>query len=195
MRYPFATWRPLPWYRADSIRPVGIVHHFTAGCGDAWVTLNQRQVSSHFWVGRDGSVEQYVDTDDRAWHAGGANELFIGVEHQALPGTCDLTDTQLYMSAALSAWLCWMYGIPLQRSYGAPLTPGFKAHNDGLDPAATWNPNRHYDGIWKPDVPWVTGLDRAMLERSPWTWDNYAWAVYYYEWQYWPSYWWGMLWP
>ena len=52
------------------------------------------QVSSHFYIRRDGSLWQFVSTDDRAWHAGQSeyrgrpqcNDYSIGIELEGLEG-------------------------------------------------------------------------------------------------------------
>jgi AmpD protein len=52
------------------------------------------QVSSHFFIRRDGSLWQFVSTDDRAWHAGQSeyrgrpqcNDDSIGIELEGLEG-------------------------------------------------------------------------------------------------------------
>jgi N-acetyl-anhydromuramoyl-L-alanine amidase len=52
------------------------------------------QVSSHFYIRRDGSLWQFVSTDDRAWHAGQSeyrgrpqcNDDSIGIELEGLEG-------------------------------------------------------------------------------------------------------------
>lgn len=52
------------------------------------------QVSSHFFIARDGVVWQFVSCDDRAWHAGASsfqgqdncNDFSIGVELEGLEG-------------------------------------------------------------------------------------------------------------
>lgn len=52
------------------------------------------QVSSHFFIERDGALWQFVDTGRRAWHAGvshyrgrdGCNDDSIGVELEGLEG-------------------------------------------------------------------------------------------------------------
>ena len=38
------------------------------------------RVSAHFWVGQDGTIEQYVDTDVVAWHGMSLNSRYVGVE-------------------------------------------------------------------------------------------------------------------
>lgn len=52
------------------------------------------QVSSHFFIARDGAVWQFVSCDDRAWHAGtssfqgrdNCNDFSVGVELEGLEG-------------------------------------------------------------------------------------------------------------
>lgn len=52
------------------------------------------EVSSHFYVRRDGQLWQFVSADDRAWHAGascfrgqdGCNDYSIGIELEGLEG-------------------------------------------------------------------------------------------------------------
>ncbi|TMK37463.1 MAG: hypothetical protein E6G58_02025 [Actinobacteria bacterium] len=89
----------------------------------------------------------------------------------------------------IETFLVHLYGIPVQRSFGCDLlTPGFKAHNDGLAGGAgcTWNhdPTYSFDGLWKPDVPWLTLSQWVTLDQSPWSWDDFASVVtaYLYEW-------------
>jgi AmpD protein len=52
------------------------------------------QVSSHFYIRRDGALWQFVDCDDRAWHAGrscwrgrdNCNDDSVGIELEGLEG-------------------------------------------------------------------------------------------------------------
>ena len=52
------------------------------------------EVSSHFYIRRDGSLWQFVNCDDRAWHAGASsfqgrpncNDYSVGVELEGLEG-------------------------------------------------------------------------------------------------------------
>jgi N-acetyl-anhydromuramoyl-L-alanine amidase len=53
------------------------------------------EVSSHFYIRRDGALWQFVSCDDRAWHAGASayrgrpncNDDSIGIELEGLEGT------------------------------------------------------------------------------------------------------------
>lgn len=63
------------------------------------------QVSSHFYIRRDGSLWQFVSADDRAWHAGVSeyrgrgqcNDDSVGIELEGLEGELfeDVQYTQL----------------------------------------------------------------------------------------------------
>jgi AmpD protein len=56
--------------------------------------IRDMEVSSHFFVRRDGELVQFVDTDARAWHAGAScwrgrdncNDDSIGIELEGLEG-------------------------------------------------------------------------------------------------------------
>ncbi len=57
-------------------------------------TIQGLEVSSHFFITREGVVWQFVSTDDRAWHAGASqwcgrdncNDFSIGIELEGLEG-------------------------------------------------------------------------------------------------------------
>lgn len=89
-------------------------------------------VSAHYGVAKDGSVVQYVEESDVAYHAGrvegatarlvldrpGVNpNLFtIGIEHEG-DGAADLTDAQRAASVQLIADICRRHGIPVDRDH------------------------------------------------------------------------------
>ncbi len=142
--------------------PIGIVFHYTAGCGsDLSAVFQNRRVSAHFSVDREGNIRQYVPLDEVAYHADRANGYYYGVEHTALPGTCDLTDEQLEASAMLAAALVhyvtrrWGFNIPLRKIEGPDLRAGFHDHADG--DGVTWNLNRHVDRLYR--WTWAEYLD------------------------------------
>lgn len=140
--------------------PQGIVVHYTAGRYDGavgWFQNPASQVSAHFVVARDGRRVQMVPLPDpdtagprdgkyKAWHCKGGNGLYIGIEHEygyaGATGPADWTEEMLDSSAELSAYLCAVYGIPID----VPLDPdtrdwftGFGGHynvpgNDHTDP-------------------------------------------------------------
>lgn len=147
-------------------------------------TRRETRLAPHFVVGRDGEVTQVVDTADRAWHCSGWNTESVGIEHVArtpnefknwqtlserarkslvAEGTAydgerdpglPLTQAQLLASSQLAAWLCRMYGWPVDRfrlrgHYENPRT----THADcGLDVTDV--------GIW----PWTKYLEMVKAE-------------------------------
>ena len=151
--------RPLPstnYYSGWPNPPHGIMLHYTAGCQpDIFTTLSSRGISAHFNVDREGHIFQYVSLLNRAAHAYDANHTHFGIEHSALPGTCNLTQVQRDNSAKLSAGIrewCAPRGFKIATIHipGCDLTKsGFKEHKDGIH--CYWNPNGHVDNpgtIW-----------------------------------------------
>ncbi len=76
------------------------------------------QVSTHFFVRRDGALWQFVSCDERAWHAGashwrgraGCNDFSVGIELEGLEGG-PFEDAQYETLAAVSAALAQRYPI------------------------------------------------------------------------------------
>jgi AmpD protein len=76
------------------------------------------QVSSHFYIRRDGSLWQFVSADDRAWHAGQSeyrgrpqcNDDSIGIELEGLEGDV-FEDAQYAQLSRLCLALHWHYPI------------------------------------------------------------------------------------
>jgi hypothetical protein len=74
------------------------------------------QVSSYFVVGIDGTIDQCVDLDDKAWTQAAGNRAWVGVENIGDGTKEPLTDAQLDANARIFAWLHETYGVPLQRT-------------------------------------------------------------------------------
>ena len=73
-----------------------------------------RQQSSHYIVGRDGTVVQCVRHKDVAFHVNSENSYTLGIEHNARdPGDTTLTDIQYWSSAKLVVWLGQVLGLPI----------------------------------------------------------------------------------
>ncbi len=118
------------------------------------------QVSSHFFIARDGALWQFVSCDDRAWHAGASsfqgqdhcNDFSIGVELEGLEG--DLFEPAQY--AALSD-LC----LALRRNY--PIT--FVVGHEHIAPGRKQDPGAGFDWpalaasvAWSPQAfPFLLG--------------------------------------
>ena len=94
---------------------VGAVFHImgaSMAAADGWFHNPASKVSAHFGIGTDGRLVQWVDTADRAWHAGAANLHWIGVETEGASGP--LSDAGIVTFSKLYRWLHDQYGIPFQ---------------------------------------------------------------------------------
>ena len=144
-RYPGAVWRPISTnYSAGGNRPDTVVFH-TASDGPStrslfgWFNNPQAQASAHFFVAGDGSVEQLVDTNDRAWHAYSANSHGIGIEtHDGGNAANPWTPQQVDALVALTDWACRTHGIK-RAICTSPTSGGLGWHEQFRD----WNRNAH----------------------------------------------------
>ena len=107
-RYPGAQWRPIPWnFSAGTADPNRLdITHVMQGSlwgTDNWFRNRAAGASSHFGVGYDGTVLQWVDCNMMAWHACGANGFSIGVETEGLSGQ-PFTTRQIRACAGILHW-------------------------------------------------------------------------------------------
>lgn len=106
-RYPPALWRPINVnYSIGGNRPRLAIAHIMQGTllgTDRWFRNPVSTVSAHFGVGEDGTVLQWVNTEDIAWHAVAANDHSIGIEHEGWSGE-PLTSLQLEATAEIFGW-------------------------------------------------------------------------------------------
>ncbi len=80
-------------YAGDAVMRL-FTNQLDADAHPAFAALRGLQVSAHFFVRRDGAVQQYVSCDRRAWHAGesrwrgraNCNDWSIGIELEGLEG-------------------------------------------------------------------------------------------------------------
>lgn len=78
-----ANWRPISVNIGGGLGPnLGLVLHHAVMNGSLYNFFNNssNQVSAHFWVAKNGTIEQYVDTDRVAWHGKQLNTRYVGVE-------------------------------------------------------------------------------------------------------------------
>lgn len=97
-------------------RPRGLVLHIEQGSetgSGQWFHDPNAQASAHFGNPKTGRLDQWVDTDDKAWAECAGNPLWWSVEHEGFSGQ-SLTDSQLDNDAHLFAVLHQQYGIPFQ---------------------------------------------------------------------------------
>ncbi len=157
---PLAKWERSPNF--DTRRPVLVVLHYTAGktAEESLRTLQTANsdgpVSSHYLLGKDGTLYQLVDEGKRAWHAGDGrwgtitdlNSASIGIEIDN-DGYTPYPDVQIDRLIVLLDDLTRRLGIPRQQIIGhEDLAPGRK-----IDPGPLFPWKRLHDagfGIW-PD--------------------------------------------
>ena len=127
----FAPAHPSNYRAVSSPREIRqVVIHITDGGSRITGTIgwfqnpNQRNargepihVSAHYVVGRDGEVVQMVRNNDIAWHASSANSHSIGIEHVANTRGLTPTEDEYRGSAALVAWLCSQFNLPIDRTH------------------------------------------------------------------------------
>lgn len=132
-RFPQATWRgPVPNMTPGGMTAHrGLVLHIQEGTEsgtDSWFHNPASQVSAHFGNPKSGPLDQWVDTDDRAWAEVAGNPEWISVENEGNSGDA-LTPSQLENAAQLFAWIHSTYGVPLQLSDST--IPGLTGHGLG----------------------------------------------------------------
>lgn len=125
---------PVVWYPADWSNYTAayreawqinrIVLHVTQGSYPSavdWFQTPGSGVSAHYVIrSMDGQIAQCVDDTNIAWHAGSwpANRRSIGIEHEGYFDDPIWFTPEMYdASARLVAYLCWWYGIPVDRRH------------------------------------------------------------------------------
>jgi hypothetical protein len=141
-RMPGATWRPVPNHTTGGQDAVyGVVLHIMEGTldgTDSWFRNAKAQASSHFGVGKDGRIFQWVDTADRAWAQISGNRTWLSIEHEGHSGD-SLTPAQLAATARIVAWMHATHGVQLVPT-DSPNGRGIGWHGMGAD---AWG--GHYD--------------------------------------------------
>jgi len=140
-RFPKATWRgPIPNKTPSSMqRPIlGLILHVEQGSEhgtDVWFHNSQAQASAHFGNPQTGPLDQWVDTNDKAWAEVAGNSRWISVEHEGYANRAPTpTSSQIENDAQLLAWLHKTEGVPLQIT-DDPNKPGLGWHGMG---GAAW---------------------------------------------------------
>jgi AmpD protein len=108
-----------------------------------FAALEGLEVSAHFLVDRAGAITQYVDCDDRAWHAGESsycgsgrcNDFSVGIELEGTE-TAAYTDAQYASLAGLVR--------ALRRRYPALRQGPLVAHSD-IAPGRKTDPGPSFD--------------------------------------------------
>ena len=88
---------PISCNTGGVLDPIGAVLHQAQGYGSLFYWFNNPAagVSAHFWVAKNGKIEQYVDSARVAWHGVNLNSQYVGVETEGYdtePLTLDQID-------------------------------------------------------------------------------------------------------
>ena len=123
--------RPVPNHGGPMGEVYGVVIHVTVGESSPYAEFANpaNQVSAHFGILKDGTIEQYVDTANKSWAQGAGNTNYLSVETVGLP-TEALTDAQVRGFARIIVWANQTYKVPLVIT-DTPGQRGLIDHGDG----------------------------------------------------------------
>lgn len=99
---------------APGIQVLGAVLHVNVSDGNLfnWVA-GDHNMSCHFEVYKDGTAEQYLDTNLSSWCQVDGNNTYLSIETEGFPNE-PLTAKQLETTAQIVAWCAKTHGFPLQ---------------------------------------------------------------------------------
>lgn len=139
----------MSWYSGAKKAPVknfttngqeavhGLVVHIMQGTlagSRAWFNNPSSQDSAHFGTSRDGDLEQWVDTKDRAWAQAAGNRTWLSIENEGFVPDA-LTGKQLEKVAQVFAWVVRTYPSIPYRVANSPSERGLGWHGMG---GAAW---------------------------------------------------------
>lgn len=144
-RYPGAIWKPIEAQYLSGLRMAAYnrvnLHVAVSEASSLHGFFNAKgRASSHFYVRKDGTVEQYVDTAYRAEADLDGNDATISVETQggvSKPQQEPWTGAQVAALADLFAWAVTVHGIEprlAKDSKPGESSKGLSWHRLGIDP-------------------------------------------------------------
>lgn len=118
---PGVSWKPVVNCSGTMSAHQGLVLHVQAGNGSlaGWFNNPSAQASSTWWapksgtVGDRGRIEQYVDSNVKAWAQSQGNATWNSVETEGYPNE-PLTDYQIWACGQIMSWGRDTYGWPMQ---------------------------------------------------------------------------------
>lgn len=161
---PGALWKPVVNHSGPMTAHNGLVLHVQDGDNSpfGWFDNPASEASSHWWVAKDGTIEQYVDADLEAWAQESGNSSYNSVETEGLPAE-PLTAQQIESVASILVWGHGRYGWPIQPcSHGGQ---GFTTHafypSGTPDPA--WGDHPCPGNVRTGQVPIILATASQML--------------------------------
>lgn len=130
-------WANRPAQSRGKSKPNVLIFHVAVSEADSLYNFfNKNSVCSHFYVRKDGIIEQYIDTDLRSVADANGNHRSISVETQGgvhNPNNESWTLAQLEALAELAAWCNTVHDIPLNIcSDSKSSTAGISWHRRGI---------------------------------------------------------------
>src|SRR3990167_4681722 len=113
----------------DNHKPIAIVLHIMEGTlkgTDSWFSYSGSRVSSHYGIGQNGEIHQYVKEENQAWanvvnkptwkliKPENPNLYTISIEHEGGKYTV-WQEEMMNSSATLIQGICERWGIPIDR--------------------------------------------------------------------------------
>lgn len=167
-RYPDAVWKPVDRYKPGGSSHVAmpkanrLIFHTAVSSGDSLFALFNTSGNpiAHFYLRKDGTAEQYCDTDTRSsavlegnydcitvesWDGGG--DEFHGTDGP------NFTPGQIEECAQLAAWCHKVHGIPLEHLDSSAPGRGIGWHRLGIDgnfPPGILHGRRPGTELWSP---------------------------------------------
>lgn len=127
----FAVQRPVAAHGGPIGKVLGVVEHVTVGESSPFPEFAnpKNQVSSHFGILEDGTIEQYVNTALESWAQAEGNASYLSVETVGEP-TTPLTIQQVDSFGKLMEWCHTQHAVELVIT-DTPGQPGLIGHGDG----------------------------------------------------------------
>jgi len=174
---PFAFWKPLPQNdrTGRTITPRSVALHTTTS-GDVepykfFASPGAAGVESHFWVGNEGQIHQYMDTHNKADCQMDGNAYAISIEtaDNGARNPDDLsgwTTAQMAALTRLGAWICKTHSIPAVK---CPAWNGWGiGYHCQFNGSPGWNTDHACPGRHKiAQVPSVIANVKAALDPPP----------------------------
>lgn len=165
---PFAVYRPVINHGGPVIAHSGLVIHVQVGNGSTYgQDMNPNsQVSDTFWCGKDGTLEQHIDTDFEGWTQMSGNSTFAGVECEGFPNE-PMTPAQISTLGKLYAWGHITHGWLLQTCDhdGVGLTT-HSFYPSGI-PDPNWGNHPCPGDIRRAQVPEILAAAKALVNPPP----------------------------
>jgi hypothetical protein len=138
---PGAAWRPVPVAATRPKRTKGrgvCLHVAVTEATSLFGYFSTADVDAHFYVARNGAIEQYVDTELEAYAQLDGNATLISVETQGgvtNPESEPWTAEQVAALARICRWAHDIEGVPLQLMPDSrPTSRGIGWHRLGVNP-------------------------------------------------------------